>query len=343
MPSCASVVAPSATPQVGEEVIGCDSAGRRGLTIGSWVGLTATVAGEGTGGVRPSISSCPSTGSAPWCSSHWDMCSDRAATIIMKNKTGTKNKMKKYFVPILTCALVNILPAADFSFSAGAGAAIGGLFTRYTLTADGAIDGEPVSVNADQSMSQFNFGGFLFADTTWAEFSIGIQGGHNNYEETMVAASPSIDDITSTSKGDGSETMLTLALLGKYPFTLSERFKVFPLLGLEYQIALMQERQPEGRNRYNRTDPIRGETDANGDTYKLSIWNSLFVVIGGGADYDLTPHIFLRGELLYGFRLQTFYEADALEKAKKGVNAPDPKLGGLTSGPTLKIAAGWRF
>jgi len=235
------------------------------------------------------------------------------------------------------------LPASDFSISAGGGAFIGGLFTRYNLTADGKIEGEPVSVNAGQEMDQFNFGGFLFFDATWAEFTIGIQSGSHNYSETMVAASPSIDDLVNNSSGEGTETMLNLALLGKYPFILNGNFVLFPLLGLEYRIALKETRQPKGRRSYDRTDPLRGDTDANGETYKLAAWNSLFVVIGAGMDYKFTSSFFLRTELLYGFRLQTPYEADALEKAKKGVNAPNPKLGGLTGGPALKIAAGYKF
>jgi len=251
--------------------------------------------------------------------------------------------MKHYFVLILTCVLVNILPAADFSLSTGAGAHVGGLFTRYKLSADGKIGDEPVSVDAGQEMNQFNFGGFLFIDGTWAEFNIGIQGGRNNYKETMVAASPSIEDLVTTSTGQGTEVMFTLALLGKYPFVLGEKLTLFPLLGLEYQIALKETRQPDGRKKYDRTDTIRGDTDVNGDTYKLPVWNSLFIVLGGGMDYNLSSSLYLRTELLYGFRLQTSYETDSLEKAKKGVNAPDPKMGGLTSGPTLRIAAGWRF
>jgi hypothetical protein len=235
------------------------------------------------------------------------------------------------------------MPASDFSLSAGGGAYTGGLFSRYTLKADGSIDGEAVSVNADQEMNQFNYGAFLFVDGTWAEFNLGIQGGRHNYKETMVAASPSIDDLVTNSVGKGTEMMLSLALLGKYPFTLNRNFSLFPLLGMEYQIALMENRQPDGHNQYDRTDPIRGDTDASGHTYKLSAWNSLFVVIGGGIDYNFSSLWFLRTELLYSFRLETHYEADSLEKAKRGVNAADPKLGGLTSGPTLKIAVARKF
>jgi hypothetical protein len=43
--------------------------------------------------------------------------------------------------------------------------------------------------------------------------------------------------------------------------------------------------------------------------------------------------MYLRTELLYGFRLMTPYEVDA----------PNPKLAGLTSGPSLKIGLGYRF
>jgi len=252
--------------------------------------------------------------------------------------------MKKYTaLLIINFSLTATLAAADFSLSAGGGGYVGGLFTRYTLTADGNIDGEPVKVNADQEMNQFNFGGFLFVDGTWAVFSLGIQRGINNYNETMITTSPTIDDLVMPSQGKGSETMLTLALLGKYPFTLNDRFTLFPLLGLEYQIALAQTREPEGGlKRYDRTDGIR-ESNVNGKPYSLPVWNSWFVNIGAGLDYRLFSSLFLRAELLYGFRLQTPYETDALEKVKKGVNASNPKLHGLTSGPTLSIAAGWRF
>jgi len=254
--------------------------------------------------------------------------------------------MKKFFILILTCAIANILPAADFSFSAGAGATAGYLFTRYRLTADGQIDGEPVNVDMGQQMDQFNYGAFLFADGTWVKFSVGIQGGLGSYKETQFVEvdNPDVDEIVSTYKGKGFETMLTLALVGKYPFvTPSEKITWFPLVGIEYQIALMQARQPEGRERRNRDDPIRGETDADGDRFDISVWNSLFVVVGAGMDYDLTSSLFLRTELQYSFRLQTPYEVDRLKFAKKMINSDNPKLGGLTSGPSIKIAAGWRF
>jgi len=228
--------------------------------------------------------------------------------------------MKKYFVLFLACVLTNILPADDFSLSAGAGFNLGGLFTRYTLTASG--------IESKQEMNQFNFGGFLFFDATYVEFSLGVQGGFNNYLEGFSG---------SANKGEGTETMLSLTLLGKYPFPLGDRFKLFPLFGLDYQIALAQTRTPEGQNSQSRTE----EHDFYGKPYQMSVWNSLFVLIGAGADFNITPRIFLRSELLYGFRLPTFYEDDQLKTAKIAFQDPNPKLGGLTSGPTLRIAVGF--
>ena len=230
--------------------------------------------------------------------------------------------------------------AADFSVSAGGGVYVGGLFTRYTLNADGRIGSNAVDVEAIQEMNQFNYGAFLFADATWVILCVGIQGGINNYKENIIFDSEG--GIKSLTSGLGSETMLVLGLLGKYPFRLSERLTIFPMAGLEYQIALTQHREPEGRTSYNRTDGIR-ETDVNGNPYKLSTWNSLFVDIGAGLDFSFSSSLYLRTELLYGFRLRTPYELDALEKTKTAVNAPNPKLNGLTSGPTLRVSAGWRF
>jgi hypothetical protein len=136
--------------------------------------------------------------------------------------------------------------------------------------------------------------------------------------------------------------MFVIGLLGKYPFKLYEKFTLFPLAGLEYQIAFLEYRKPSDLYQYDRTDGVI-ESDANNEAYTLSVWNSLFIDIGAGLDYGLVPPLYIRTEILYAFRLQTPYELDALEKVKKMVSAPEPHFGGLTSGPTLKIAVGYRL
>ncbi|MDR0623394.1 MAG: hypothetical protein LBG10_03095 [Treponema sp.] len=249
---------------------------------------------------------------------------------------------KRLLLMMLAAAPAFTAPGADFSLSGGGGGLLGGLFTRYTLSGSGAIDDNPVDVVSTQEINQLNFGGFLFFDAAWAEFSLSIQGGTHTWREKYAADSAEKTEAQSDTKGTGTEAMIGFTLLGKYPFRLNEQFTLFPLAGLEYQAALFQYRKTGNRAVYDRTDGKR-EFDSNGDPYKLFMWNSLLIDIGAGLDFTFFPRLFLRTELLYGFRLQTPYEIDALEKIKKMVNAPNPKLAGLTSGPSLRVAVGYRF
>ena len=172
--------------------------------------------------------------------------------------------MKKYIILLITIfALAAVLPAADFSLSAGGGGLLGYSFTRYTL--------EGGDVSSAQSMDRFNYGGGLFFDAAYAEFSVMFQGGNSSYAEDMAYGANTL----SNSKGRGYESSLGFSLLGKYPFSINERISWFPLLGVEYQIALMQKRQPEGGVTYNRTKSYYPEdNDKNGKPYPLSAWNS---------------------------------------------------------------------
>jgi hypothetical protein len=244
-------------------------------------------------------------------------------------------------IPVLLWAAGSVR-GEDFSLSAGAGGLAGGLFTRYSLNANGEVV-IPVDLRSSQRIDQFNYGGFLFVDAVWAELSLSLQNGRSTWEERYSVTGSDdgmsiTDDLT---RGTGMETMFGLALMGKYPFRLDKALRIFPLAGLEYQIALLEYRDPEIGSQYNRTDGIR-ESDSDGRAYKLPAWNSLFVDIGAGLDIDLRPGMFLRAELLYGFRLQTPFEKDALQKVKNQANAPNPKLKGLTSGPSFRLALGIR-
>jgi hypothetical protein len=248
-------------------------------------------------------------------------------------------------IPVLS------LPGVDFSLSAGGGGLLGGLFTRYTLSAsgDGGTPDAEVGISSVQAITQANFGGFLFFDATYGELVITVQGGPNTYSQTATITTNGPEFPDADEKGTGSELMLGFSLMGKYPFPLNERFVLFPLLGVEYQVALLQWRQqnmvngkPYNGKMYDRGDGIR-EKDVDGEPYKLSAWNSLFVDIGAGLDFFFYPRMFLRTELLYGFRLMTPYEVDQLENVKNMVKDDNPKLAGLTSGPVLKLALGYRF
>jgi hypothetical protein len=189
-------------------------------------------------------------------------------------------------------------------------------------------------------MDRFDYGGFVFLDATYAELAVSLFNGLGGYRETMDYNSESLSD----DKGTGYETMLGISLLGKYPFVLNEKWSLFPLLGAEFLIALAERRQPDGGKVYDRTKgELAADMDKDGEPYPLSAWNSLLVKIGAGADYTLTRFLFLRGEFFYSLRLQTKYETGAVEMVKAMLDVPSPKLVGLTSGPSLRIALGYRF
>jgi len=223
--------------------------------------------------------------------------------------------------------------AADFSLSAGGGGLLGYTFTRYTL--------EGGNITSTQSMDRFDYGGFLFFDAAYAEFSVFIQGGNSVYRENMIYSVASLAD----SKGTGIETNLGFSLLGKYPFNFNEKISLFPIFGIEYQIALIQKRQPDGGLLYDRSEGrLPEDRDKNDKPYPLSAWNSFWINVGAGLDYNISKALFLRSELLFGFRLPTSYELGALEVVKKPpMNVSNPRLAGLTGGPSLKLGIGYRF
>ena len=222
--------------------------------------------------------------------------------------------------------------ARDFSFSAGTGGFVGGLFTRYDLEANGSI-----KIDAGQNQNQFNYGAMVFFDATYGELGISIQNGRNKWKQILDIAGSSDPDA-----GKGWETMLSFSLLGKYPFRFGPRFTLFPLLGMEFQISLVQKRTISDGYVYNRDDGLR-ERDKDGNAYRLSDWNSFFVELGCGADLEIMKRIYLRGELLYAFRLMTSYEKKNLDLIKIMTGDNDPSMGGLTSGPILRLSAGYRF
>ena len=111
---------------------------------------------------------------------------------------------------------------------------------------------------------------------------------------------------------------------------------------MDYQITLKQRRtQPNGWV-YDRNDGY-GEFDKDGNAYLLRDWNAFWINLGGGLDFNLTNNFFIRGKLLYGFRLMIPYEVKNLDMMKELSGDSKPKLGGVTSGPSIRISAGYRF
>jgi hypothetical protein len=156
-------------------------------------------------------------------------------------------------------------------------------------------------------------GGFAFFDATYAELSLGIFGGDGKWKRELGRYS---------SETDMSYTGLDIGLLGKYPFEISEKFSVFPLLGITYRAMLSQK-------------------DSNGNKSKdPEDFSALWFRLGGGGDFYFTDHVYLRGGLLYGFRVKNTFEKDQVDSWSSPIVDAKARLG---HGLELKIAVGYQF
>jgi TolB-like protein len=159
-------------------------------------------------------------------------------------------------------------------------------------------------LSSTSTLGTFNIGIFGFFDATYVEAYISLYTGarKNNNGST------------------GSRGMLKLGILGKYPFVI-QTVRVFPLLGIQYGAWLAS------------------EWEGNKATGDLSSNNSLWISPGGGIDFLVSPKVFIRGEILWGFKLDTEWDRNYRKQIKDSGN----KLTMTTHGPAINIALGYTF
>ena len=177
-----------------------------------------------------------------------------------------------------------------------------GLFDTKDLTAGGGIYG--------------------FFDATYVEAGAALI--FNSVSQTV--AIPDLPDISPSMRGDETYTylftQLNLSLMLKYPFSLGDKWKIFPMLGMDGQIALGD---------YDKNMKKDFQKVANMGYPMPNIgefWNSLWIKFGVGADYTLIGNLFIRGELLYGFKFNSKYEDDMADYWKEDIR-------GVTNGFNL--------
>jgi hypothetical protein len=157
-------------------------------------------------------------------------------------------------------------------------------------------------------------GGFMFMDIKYAEFSMGILG----------AGGTSTTNTSPKSEWDYSFAAMDMGFYGKYPFAISNKLSLFPLLGVKVRIVLGIDTEEKGEQYEPRTEDL----------------TTFWLECGGGLDVSLTEKIFLRGEFLYGVRLPNELENDSVDaNSGSGIDA-DPLLG---HGLSVKIGAGFKF
>jgi hypothetical protein len=200
---------------------------------------------------------------------------------------------------VLTLVAAGGVFAQGFSMSAGAG-------EYFTGDFGGGIESQAMSVKTPY----IGGGGFAFFDATYAELSLGILGAGGTFTQ----------EGGGQSRGSDMAFMgLDIGLLGKYPFSISDRLALFPLLGITYRVMLSA-KDADG-NRYK---------NSSGDDVDPGDFSALWFKLGSGLDFFVTDAIYIRYVESYGIRLANTFENDADTK----------KLG---HGLEIKFAVGYRF
>ena len=187
--------------------------------------------------------------------------------------------------------------AQNFSLSAGGGISLAPSFS------EAKYDGEAVDY---LKRSGLDLGINVFFDATYAEVNVGLLFGSQKW-------------------GDAENyytTTLLLGVVGKYPFSLNNKFILFPFVGIDYSINLSAK--------------IDGGEIEDNDYFKKADWfNALSILLGVGADFSLTNALYLRAEAGYGIVLNT--------KAQDDNVSDDSKLVYFNGKIPIKIAVGYRF
>jgi hypothetical protein len=181
--------------------------------------------------------------------------------------------MKKSLAILAFACLSLAAFAQDLPLSVGAGLRWSPISS--TTSADGYT-------SSTLTYNSFSVRGFI--DAKYIEGNLGIAFDNKNYK------------IDGTSYSDGAHgTWIVLSALGKYPFELSG-FTLFPLAGIEYDLNLSY------------VDANGNDLRATATSDQKAALNYFFIKGGVGADVPVNTQLFIRPELLVGYKFHSKLE-----------------------------------
>jgi hypothetical protein len=158
-------------------------------------------------------------------------------------------------------------------------------------------------------------GFFFFLDLTYLEIDLGGKFYNFTYKESGLNLKE-------------RDNFFNFGLLFKYPFQISEKMQIFPLIGFDRQI-------------FTKAKLLKGASGEveRSDLYKKNYFDKSVINLGLGLDYNIIAALFLRGEFIYGFNIHTDSQKDLIDEVK----SYGYKLSILQHGPSFKLAIGYRF
>ncbi|UTC92555.1 TDE1717 family outer membrane beta-barrel protein [Treponema denticola] len=198
--------------------------------------------------------------------------------------------MKKLIFVFLLVALL-ATPLAALDFSAG-----GDFSFAPTWNTSKANAGD---VKRTNSMNFLGFSGFF--DAEYVRAGLGLNFSVGGLKTKLENAGPLSGTFTD---GKVSLTNFRLSVLGKYPFTIAEIVKLYPLAGMEVDFNISS--KYDGKNAKEHLS----------DDEKSDL-NHYYLVLGAGADITVTGNLFVTPKATFGFDLRQSSTAKAA-KAKGG-------------------------
>jgi len=210
------------------------------------------------------------------------------------------------------------LQAADFHVGIGAGGDFGVVFTSLDTNIP-----EPDKSQAEEALknTEVNRLGFcFFVDLTYLELDLG--GKYYNLKLKQNGY-----DLKET------QSYFNIGFMGKYPFSLNDRFSLFPLAGFDFQfLTKVKDKQGGQSVTIDRSDLSDNNIDEN-------YFDRIVFNFGIGMDITLVKGLFLRGMFIYGINFNTEQQKDAIDVIKDA--GYDVSV--LNHGPSLKLAIGYKF
>ena len=156
-----------------------------------------------------------------------------------------------------------------------------------------------------------------FFDAEYVRAALGVNfsvGGYTNKHTT------SNGDSHAFTASKYSFTNLRISVLGKYPFTIANIIKIYPLAGMEFDLNISAKDDGE--------DAKQGMSDEQKNDF-----NHYYLVLGAGADITIVKNFFISPKATFGFDLR---------KNSNAKNNPNLK-GGHTMKLEFGVGVGYKF
>jgi hypothetical protein len=192
------------------------------------------------------------------------------------------------------------------------------------------------------SMPYAGWGVQMYFDAVWVEFFGGYSGGGGKWASSAASDKSRLPDMT--------RSFIDLGIYAKTPPIGNDVVKWFPLIGLDWQIAVAGKLKYKNgyeyafdggkqRNDYYSSSGSAGSTEfERPGALDLS---ALWWQIGSGVDFRMTDNAYLRFELLYGLRTANKFENQTFNNIQQQrLYDVKPRSGG---GWTLKAGTGVKY